>query len=45
MDILQILLALGSLGIIGFVLFWFGVIFKVGPKITQNQIDKDPRFK
>ncbi|MFA5991481.1 MAG: hypothetical protein WC794_04535 [Candidatus Doudnabacteria bacterium] len=45
MDILQILLGLGVLGIIGFVLYWFGVILKVGPKVTQDQIDKDPRFK
>ncbi len=45
MDILQILLALGSLGIIGFVLYWFGVILKAGPEVTKDQINKDPRLK
>ena len=43
MIILQILLGLGSLGIIGFGLFWFGVIFKAGPEVTKDQINKDTR--
>jgi hypothetical protein len=45
MVILQILLGVGAFGIIGFVLYWFGIILKAGPEATKKQIDDDPRFK
>lgn len=45
MEILQIILGVGAFGIIGFILYWFGVILKVGPKVTQDQINKDTKQK
>lgn len=45
MVIFQILFSLGLLGVIGFVVYWFGVGLKAGPKATQDEINKDPRFK
>jgi F0F1-type ATP synthase assembly protein I len=45
MIILQILLGLGSFGIIGFGIYWFAVVLKAGTKVEQDQINKDDRFK
>jgi hypothetical protein len=44
MIILQILLGLGSFGIIGFVLYWLGVALHAGPEAEKNQINNDPRI-
>jgi hypothetical protein len=44
MIILQILLALGSFGIIGFILYWLGVALHAGPQVTKDQINKDLRI-
>lgn len=43
--IFQTLFALGLLGIIGFVLYWLGVVFKAGVKNVQDELDKDQRLK
>ena len=45
MVIFQIIFAGVALGIIGFVLYWFGVILKAGPDNTKDEVDKDPRLK
>ena len=45
MIILQILLGLGSFGIIGFGIFWFAVVLKAGTKVEQDAVNKDPRLK
>jgi hypothetical protein len=44
MIILQILLAIGSFGILGFILYWLGVVLHAGPEVEQNQINKDPKI-
>jgi hypothetical protein len=44
MIILQIIMALGSFGIIGFILYWAGVALHAGPEAEQNAINKDPRI-
>ena len=44
MEILQIIFALGVFGIIGGVIYWFGIALGVGIKSTQNDINKDPRI-
>jgi hypothetical protein len=45
MDILQIILALGVFGTIGGIIYWFGIALGAGVKSTQDDINKDPRFK
>ncbi len=44
MVILQVFLALGAFGIIGFVIYWFGVALKSGPESTKEAINKDKRI-
>ena len=44
MIILQILLTLGSFGILGFILYWLGVALHAGPEVEENQVDKDTRI-
>jgi hypothetical protein len=44
MIILQILMALGAFGILGFILYWLGVMLHAGPEAEQNQINNDPRI-
>lgn len=35
----------GLLGLLGFVLYWFGAALKAGPKSEQDAINKDERFR
>ncbi|HVY68266.1 MAG TPA: hypothetical protein VHA30_05220 [Patescibacteria group bacterium] len=44
MIILQLLFAAGALGLAGFGLYWLGVVLGIGPKVEQNQIDRDKRL-
>jgi preprotein translocase subunit Sss1 len=44
MAILQTLLGLGSLGIIGFVIYWVGIVLGVAPKAEDEAINKDPKI-
>jgi len=44
MIVLQILLAVGSFGILGFILYWLGVALHAGPEVTKDQINNDPRI-
>lgn len=45
MIILQILLGMGSFGILGFILYWLGVALHAGPEAAKNQVSNDPRLK
>lgn len=44
MDIFQVLLGVGVLGIIGAILYGVALILKAGPEKTKEDIDKDPHF-
>ena len=44
MGILEILLGIGSFGILGFILYWLGVALHAGPEVEENQVDKDIRI-
>jgi hypothetical protein len=44
MIILQILLALGSFGVGGFILYWIALLLHAGPEIEQEAVDLDPRI-
>jgi hypothetical protein len=41
MIILQILLAAGSFGILGFIFYWFGIALHAGPEATKDEINKN----
>jgi hypothetical protein len=43
MIILQIIMALGSVGIIGFILYWAGLALHGGLGVTREEVDNDPR--
>lgn len=45
MDILQIILALGTFGIIGGIVYWFIVVLGAGLKKTKDDINNDSNFK
>lgn len=45
MEIFQIIFALGVFGIIGGIIYWFGIAIGAGVKSTQQDINKDPRIK
>jgi hypothetical protein len=45
MNALQILLTLGVAGILGFIFYWFIVVFKAGIDKTKEDINEDTRFK
>jgi hypothetical protein len=42
MIIVQILLAAGAFGILGFIFYWFGVALHAGPEATKEEINNNP---
>ena len=45
MEIFQSIFAFIVLGIIGFIIYWVGIVLGIGPKVTQQDVNNDPRLK
>ncbi len=44
MGIIETILSFGSLGIFGFLLYWFAVILRIGPEVTEEEVDESAKI-
>ena len=44
MAILQSIFGVGVLGIVGFIIYWVGIVLGVGPEVEEDIIDEDTRI-
>ena len=45
MEILQTIFGIVIFGIIGFIIYWVGIVLGVGPEVTKKEINNDPNLK
>jgi hypothetical protein len=44
MAILQSIFGVGVLGIIGFIIYWVGIVLGVGPEVEEEAVDESTKI-